>query len=221
MGVEIQDDVKSSSVGYVLTEILQRLDTAKTSKEMNEKLLDDLKIVKSTINDHDKSIVMIAKVMEDNNKSTADLVETIKELQKNNMAFQKEYQESQNKHWKSQDQMMSKIENVLETMSKYEPRLLKIEDKQTNGCSYVLNFEKRRDNELIHWNEVKESFKKAIDKNREEIQELEKEVATQKEKVTVANKRIADLEANQLKGIWLIVTAFLGIFITFIKGSFK
>lgn len=221
MGVEIQDDVKSSSVGYVLTEILQRLDTAKTSKEMNEKLLDDLKIVKSTINDHDKSIVMIAKVMEDNNKSTADLVETIKELQKNNMAFQKEYQESQNKHWKSQDQMMSKIENVLEKMSKYEPRLLKIEDKQTNGCSYVLNFEKRRDNELIHWNETKDSFKKAIDKNREEIQELEKEVATQKEKVTVANKRIADLEANQLKGMWLIVTAFLGIFITFIKGSFK
>ena len=221
MGVEIDDDVKSSSVGYVLTEILQRLDTAKTSKEMNEKLLDDLKIVKSTINDHDKSIVMIAKVMEDNNKSTADLVETIKELQKNNIAFQKEYQESQNKHWKSQDHMMSKIENVLETMSKYEPRIQKIEDKQTNGCSYVLNFEKRRDNELIHWNETKESHKKAIEKNKDDIQELEKEIATQKEKVTVANKRIADLEANQLKGIWLIVTAFLGIFITFIKGSFK
>lgn len=183
MGVNVKDSVEDTTLGAALKQILADINHVKSASEMSDRLLQDLKAVTTKVDDHDKSIILVAKAMEDINKNMTSFTDTIKDMQKESNVFQRENQK-----------IIMKLEQVLEGMAKTEPRLLKLEDKQITGCPSFLNFKAQRDSELKHWEDVKQTLLTATSRNRNEIDTLMKDVAVLAEQKTVANKRIGDLE---------------------------
>ena len=183
MGVNVKDSVEDTTLGAALKQILADINHVKSASEMSDRLLQDLKAVTTKVDDHDKSIILVAKAMEDINKNMTSFTDTIKDMQKESNVFQRENQK-----------IIMKLEQVLEGMAKTEPRLLKLEDKQITGCPSFLSFKSQRDSELKHWEDVKQTLLIATSRNRSEIDTLMKDIAVLAEQKTVANKRIGDLE---------------------------
>lgn len=183
MGVNVKDSVEDTTLGAALKQILADINHVKSASEMSDRLLQDLKAVTTKVDDHDKSIILVAKAMEDINKNMTSFTDTIKDMQKESNVFQRENQK-----------IIMKLEQVLEGMAKTEPRLLKLEDKQITGCPSFLSFKSQRDSELKHWEDVKQTLLTATSRNRSEIDTLIKDVAVSAEQKTEANNRIGDLE---------------------------
>ena len=183
MSVTLKDSTDDTTLGAALKQILTDINHVKSASEMSDRLLQDLKAVATKVDDHDKSIILVAKAMEDINKNMTSFTDTIKDMQRESNTFQRENQK-----------IMMKLEQVLEGMAKTEPRLLRLEDKQITGCPSFLNFKAQRDSELKHWEDVKQTLITATSKNRSEIDELTKGMAVLVEQKSVANKRIGDLE---------------------------
>ena len=183
MSVTLKDSTDDTTLGAALKQILTDINHVKSASEMSDRLLQDLKAVATKVDDHDKSIILVAKAMEDINKNMTSFTDTIKDMQRESNTFQRENQK-----------IMMKLEQVLEGMAKTEPRLLRLEDKQITGCPSFLNFKTQRDSELKHWEDVKQTLLTAASKNRSEIDELTKDMAVLVEQKSVANKRIGDLE---------------------------
>ena len=183
MGVNVKDSVEDTTLGAALKQILADINHVKSASEMSDRLLQDLKAVTTKVDDHDKSIILVAKAMEDINKNMTSFTDTIKDMQKESNVFQRENQK-----------IIMKLEQVLEGMAKTEPRLLKLEDKQITGCPSFLSFKSHRDSELKHWEDVKQTLLTATSRNRSEIDTLIKDVAVLAEQKTEANNRIDDLE---------------------------
>lgn len=183
MSTTLKDSTDDTALGAALKQILADINHVKSASEMNDKLLQDLKAVATKVDDHDKSIILVAKAMEDINKNMTSFTDTIKDMQRDSNIFQRENQK-----------IMMKLEQVLEGMAKTEPRLLRLEDKQITGCPSFLNFKAQRDSELKHWEDVKQTLLTAISKNRSEIDELTRGMAVLAEQKSVANNRIDDLE---------------------------
>ena len=183
MGVNVKDSVEDTTLGAALKQILADINHVKLASEMSDRLLQDLKAVTTKVDDHDKSIILVAKAMEDINKNMTSFTDTIKDMQKESNVFQRENQK-----------IIMKLEQVLEGMAKTEPRLLKLEDKQITGCPSFLSFKSQRDSELKHWEDVKQTLLTATSRNRSEIDTLIKDVAVLAEQKTEANNRIGDLE---------------------------
>ena len=183
MSVTLKDSTDDTTLGAALKQILADINHVKSASEMSDRLLQDLKAVATKVDDHDKSIILVAKAMEDINKNMTSFTDTIKDMQRESSTFQRENQK-----------IMMKLEQVLEGMAKTEPRLLRLEDKQITGCPSFLNFKAQRDSELKHWEDVKQTLITATSKNRGEIDELAKGMAVLVEQKSVANNRIGDLE---------------------------
>ena len=183
MSVNVKDSVEDTTLGAALKQILVDINHVKSASEMSDRLLQDLKAVTTKVDDHDKSIILVAKAMEDINKNMTSFTDTIKDMQKESNVFQRENQK-----------IIMKLEQVLEGMAKTEPRLLKLEDKQITGCPSFLSFKSQRDSELKHWEDVKQTLLTATSRNRSEIDTLMKDVAVLAEQKTEANNRIGDLE---------------------------
>lgn len=183
MSTTLKDSTDDTTLGAALKQILADINHVKSASEMSDRLLQDLKAVATKVDDHDKSIVLVAKAMEDINKNMTSFTDTIKDMQRDSNIFQRENQK-----------IMMKLEQVLEGMAKTEPRLLRLEDKQITGCPSFLNFKAQRDSELKHWEDVKQTLLTAISKNRSEIDELTRAMAVLAEQKSVANSRIDDLE---------------------------
>lgn len=183
MSTTLKDSTDDTTLGAALKQILADINHVKSASEMSDRLLQDLKAVATKVDDHDKSIILVAKAMEDINKNMTSFTDTIKDMQKDSNIFQRENQK-----------IMMKLEQVLEGMAKTEPRLLRLEDKQITGCPSFLNFKAQRDSELKHWEDVKQTLLTATSKNRSEIDELTRSMAVLAEQKSVANKRIGDLE---------------------------
>ena len=183
MSVTLNDSTDDTTLGAALKQILADINHVKSASEMSDRLLQDLKAVATKVDDHDKSIILVAKAMEDINKNMTSFTDTIKDMQRESNTFQRENQK-----------IMMKLEQVLEGMAKTEPRLLRLEDKQITGCPSFLNFKAQRDSELKHWEDVKQTLITATSKNRGEIDELTRGTAVLVEQKSVANKRIGDLE---------------------------
>ena len=192
MSVTLKDSTDDTTLGAALKQILADINHVKSASEMSDRLLQDLKAVATKVDDHDKSIILVAKAMEDINKNMTSFTDTIKDMQRESNTFQRENQK-----------IMMKLEQVLEGMAKTEPRLLRLEDKQITGCPSFLNFKAQRDSELKHWEDVKQTLITATSKNRGEIDELTKGMAVLVEQKSVANKRIGDLEKfEESFGTW-------------------
>ena len=192
MSVTLKDSTDDTTLGAALKQILADINHVKSASEMSDRLLQDLKAVATKVDDHDKSIILVAKAMEDINKNMTSFTDTIKDMQRESNTFQRENQK-----------IMMKLEQVLEGMAKTEPRLLRLEDKQITGCPSFLNFKAQRDSELKHWEDVKQTLITATSKNRGEIDELTKGMAVLAEQKSVANKRIGDLEKfEESFGTW-------------------
>ena len=192
MSVTLKDSTDDTTLGAALKQILADINHVKSASEMSDRLLQDLKAVATKVDDHDKSIILVAKAMEDINKNMTSFTDTIKDMQRDSNTFQRENQK-----------IMMKLEQVLEGMAKTEPRLLRLEDKQITGCPSFLNFKAQRDSELKHWEDVKQTLITATSKNRSEIDELTKSMAVLVEQKSVANKRIGDLEKfEESFGTW-------------------
>ena len=183
MSTTLKDSTDDTALGAALKQILADINHVKSASEMSDRLLQDLKAVATKVDDHDKSIILVAKAMEDINKNMASFTDTIKDMQRDSNIFQRENQK-----------IMLKLEQVLEGMAKTEPRLLRLEDKQITGCPSFLNFKAQRDSELKHWEDVKQTLLTTTSKNRSEIDELTRGMAVLAEQKSVANKRIGDLE---------------------------
>lgn len=183
MSTTLKDSTDDTTLGAALKQILADINHVKSASEMSDRLLQDLKAVATKVDDHDKSIILVAKAMEDINKNMTSFTDTIKDMQRDSNIFQRENQK-----------IMMKLEQVLEGMAKTEPRLLRLEDKQITGCPSFLNFKAQRDSELKHWEDVKQTLLTATSKNRSEIDELTRGMAVLAEQKSVANSRIDDLE---------------------------
>lgn len=162
------------------------------------------------LSDHEKTLTLMSKVVEDINKNLDRFASA-------NETLTKEMAE----HWHLQDKIMTKMEVILKSMAKYEDRFTKIEDRQINGCPNFINFTKTRDEQLKRYENILESLTTGVKRNREEINGLTNRCDVGSEKVSVANSRIKDLEDAQKKGMWLIITAFLAILGTLIKMSME
>lgn len=192
MSTTLKDSTDDTTLGAALKQILADINHVKSASEMSDRLLQDLKAVATKVDDHDKSIILVAKAMEDINKNMTSFTDTIKDMQRDSNTFQRENQK-----------IMMKLEQVLEGMAKTEPRLLRLEDKQITGCPSFLNFKAQRDSELKHWEDVKQTLLTATSKNRSEIDELTRGMAVLAEQKSVANSRIDDLEKfEESFGTW-------------------
>lgn len=175
-----------------LKQILEEVTQVKVTAGASNRLATDLQAIVQKVDDHDRSIMLVAKAIEDMNKNAAAFTETLKDIQKENTGVQRD-----------SHKIMLKLEQVLENMAKTEPRLGKIEEKQSTGCSSFLNFVKQRDAELKHWEDVKTTLLTATSRNRDEIHELHNKSEVNAEKIRVVNERVKDLEL----GHELVVTA--------------
>ena len=186
-----------------LEDLYSLLSTVKSSKEVTDSMVSELK---NKVSDHDLAIVTMAKAVEDMNKTFTNLADTFKEgredlvkFQKETAEFQKQYQIEQVKHWSAQDGTMKEIRLVLDGMSKYEKKFDVIEQRQINGCPVFLGFKEKRDSELKHWEDVKQTLLTAVSRNREEIDKLSAAVAVLSQQVKVEQNRADDLETFQQK----------------------
>lgn len=152
------------------------------------------------VDSHERSLVLISKAVEDINKNL-DRFATSNEKLTTDMI----------KHWYAQDAIMTKIEGLLSSMSAYEQRFQKVEARQISGCPSLLNFKET-------WERRASSLETAAKRAREEIQEMQSKCAVTIEQIKVANNRIKDLEDDKKKGMWMIVTAFVGILVSLIQG---
>ena len=186
-----------------MEDLYSLLSTVKSSKEVTDNMVSELK---NKVSDHDLAIVTMAKAVEDMNKTFTNLAGTFKEgredlvkFQRETAEFQKQYQIEQVKHWSTQDSIMKEIRLVLDSMSKYEKKFDAIEHRQLNGCPNFLNFKDKRDAELKHWEDVKQTLLTAVNKNREEIDKLTAAVAVLSQQMKVEQNRTDDLESFQQK----------------------
>ena len=191
------------SKDITLDDIYVIVSTMKDSREMTDKLVAELK---HKVGDHDLAIMTMAKAVEDMNKTFSSMAETFKEsrsdlskFQKETAEFQKQYQIEQVKHWSTQDGIMKEIRQVLDGMSKYERKFEQVESRQLNGCPAFLGFKEKRDSELKHWEDVKQTLLTAVNKNREEIDKLTAAVAVLSQQMKVEQNRTDDLESFQQK----------------------
>lgn len=172
-----------STTGELLKQIALKMDSIHTSREVNDRLANELKQIGAKVDDHDKSLMMIAKVMEDMNSNFHEFTETVKEMQKESSEYQKQNQS-----------IMMKMENVLTIISKYEPRFEKIENRQIDGCPSSLSARQALASETKHLESQLESVKKGTDKNREELNEIKAKQDVAIEQIKVGNNRLSDLE---------------------------
>ena len=186
-----------------LEDLYSLLSNVKSSKEVTDNMVSELK---NKVSDHDLAIVTMAKAVEDMNKTFTNLAGTFKEgredlvkFQKETAEFQKQYQIEQVKHWSAQDSIMKEIRLVLDGMSKYEKKFDIIEQRQINGCPVFLGFKEKRNSELAHWEDVKQTLLTAASRNREEIDKLTAAVAVLSQQVKVEQNRADDLETFQQK----------------------
>lgn len=176
-------DVDTSATGQLLQQIADKMDSIKTSKEMNEILAHELKLMANKVNDHDMSIAVVAKAMEDMNANAQEFNAILKAMQKDTNEYQKENQ-----------RIMMKMESILEVIAKYEPRFQKIEDRQIEGCPSSLSARQAIATEMRHQDAILDSLRKGVDKNREEINEIRTKQDVAIEQIKVGNKRTKDLE---------------------------
>lgn len=186
-----------------LDDLYSLLSTVKSSKEVTDTMVSELK---NKVSDHDLAIVTMAKAVEDMNKTFTNLAGTLKEgredlvkFQKETAEFQKQYQIEQVKHWSAQDSIMKEIRLVLDSMSKYEKKFDVVEQRQINGCPALLGFKEKRNSELAHWEDVKQTLLTATSRDREEIDKLTAAVAVLGQQVKVEQNRADDLETFQQK----------------------
>lgn len=186
-----------------LEDLYSLLSTVKSSKEVTDNMVSELK---NKVSDHDLAIVTMARAVEDMNKTFTNLAGTFKEgredlvkFQKETAEFQKQYQIEQVKHWSAQDSIMKEIRLVLDGMSKYEKKFDVIEQRQINGCPALLGFKEKRNSELTHWEDVKQTLLTAASRNREEIDKSTAAVAVLSQQVKVEQNRTDDLEMFQQK----------------------
>lgn len=186
-----------------LEDLYSLLSNVKSSKEVTDSMVSELK---NKVSDHDLAIVTMAKAVEDMNKTFTNLADTFKEgredlvkFQREIAEFQKQYQIEQVKHWSAQDSIMKEIRLMLDGMSKYEKKFDVIEQRQINGCPALLGFKEKRNSELAHWEDVKQTLLTAASRNREEIDKLTAAVAVLSQQVKVEQNRVDDLETFQQK----------------------
>ena len=133
---------------------------------------DEFRRLVTKVDDHDRSLTLVSKVVEDINKNLERFADESANLRKEMTA-----------HWSAQDKILNKMENVLERIASYEVRFQKIEERQISGCPNLLNFKEKHEGELA-----------------------------------VLERRMDNIEDDKGKGMWLIITAFIGILVSLIQG---
>lgn len=174
---------------------------------MDDKVLKELH---DKVDDHDRSLTIISKAVEDINKNLSRFADSNEKLAKDMVS-----------HWHMQDRTMDKLEIILEKQANSEERFREIRDTQNGGCTYVKNFEKIREAQLKHYDSILENLITASKKNREEIDIIENKIITHDTSFIGSNARLKKIEFWQDNVMKFLVTKSLvviGILIATIWG---
>lgn len=209
MNVSMESNAEGTTFGELLKEL------TKGVKDVNAQHSSRLSKVEGKVDDVEKAISVVSTALD----NISDIIKTQQEENK-------KQNEKLTEHWHNQDMMNRELKEVLLKLTQTESRFGKIEDRQLNGCPSFKNFEKVREEQLKRYEAIIEKLTTASSRNREEIETLKTLVETianttsvQAEQIKVQNNRIKDLEADQKKGMWLIIGAFVAIVGTLIKSS--
>jgi len=190
-------DNTSTTAEQTLKLIYKEIKVIGSSKVATEQLSKELKSVKAQVNDQGKSISVVVATSENLNRALNDFIVLLKELQEEDRAFKKDYQAQQAKHWANQDSTTDKIGRLLEEQNETKVELKEIKDMQVKGCPFTTNLKLAVELEFKHQATVVENLKTATEKNREEIKVLQSDCNVHKEKISVSNNRLEDLEKYQ------------------------
>lgn len=158
------------------------------------------------VDDHDKSLMMMAKTMEDINKILGDFAKNIKT-----------YQDDQIQHWKNQDRNASQVEAILKQLADGSEKFRIIEQRQHEGCPSMLSHQKESNQIIISCREKEQTITSDLKEQQKQIDALETQVTTLKVQQEVNVKKIENLETQRNWGAGLLITSFFGLIVTVIK----
>lgn len=119
-----------TQIDKFVDKLLQRIDE-KSPSNIDTALVEKLI---SKVDDHDKTLMLMAKTMEDINKILGDFASTTKTIQSDQV-----------KHWQNQDRLMMQNEAILKQLADGTERFKTIERKQNEaGCSTLNRAVERR-----------------------------------------------------------------------------
>lgn len=209
MSIDVNEKAEGTTFGTLLSRLTEGVE------KLNEKHDTRLAKVEGKVNDMERAISVVSTALD-------NISDVIKVQQEEN----KKQNEKLTEHWHNQDMMNKQLKDILIKLTQTEHRFSKIEDRQLNGCPSFKNFEKVREEQLKRYEAILDKLTAASIRNREEIESLKvlveanaKTIGILAEQIKVANNRIKDLEADQKKGMWLIIGAFVAIVGTLIKSS--
>ena len=144
----------------------------------------DLNELADVVYDHERSITVIAKGMEDSNKIMSELVGEMKESRK-------ETQE----HYRRQDKLMGDNALMLKTLDSYHARFIAIEQRQNGeGCPTFNSFQQTRAAEVRRYEEKIRRYDKTMDIHTEDIDNMAEEITSFREKIKANTARIKHIE---------------------------
>ena len=152
--------------------------------------------LETVVNDHDKTLTLIAGTMERMNDNFHEFTENMKDMQKENNSNQKIMQ-----------QIMMKTENALEKLADVGPRISKIEDRQNvTGCPSLQGFQQKREEQLKYYESILSSMNKTIEviaaaqnKQTEVNDYLKETTKVQIEQLKDLTRRISENESETEK----------------------
>ena len=173
-----------------------------------------------TVKSHDKSIVLMAKAVEDNSKMTTSILEEIKSSREDTI-----------RHYAKQDAISSSYDRVAKAVERVMTRIEKIETKQNGlGCNTFNMFHKDFVKESARINDLTDYTKGEVDKGVKQRERLDKEIVALREQSSVHRNRIKDLEEeskdhrakaedSKTKFIFIVVAMVVGLVGSYIKHS--
>lgn len=145
----------NSPIDELVRKLLDRIEE-KAPSTIDSSLIERLI---SKVDDHDKTLMLMAKTMEDINKILSDFANITKEIQSDQI-----------QHWKNQDKLMLQNEAILKQLADGTDRFRQIEKKQNEtGCSSLMrSVDARKEHDNL--TDIKIShLEKRLEETEEEI----------------------------------------------------
>ena len=186
---------ETSAIEILVNKLLERIEEKAFKQDDN--LVRELA---NKVYDHDKTLVLATKTMEDINKVLGDFAESAKGVQKEMM----QYRLDQQKHWSNQDMLMKQNENILKQLADGQKKFDQIEERQLKGCPSQIAHEKESKMHIERFKESEASLKKASELNRQEIAAIDDKVIKLSESHITLEKRFDRLDALMSKIFWSV-----------------
>jgi len=155
------------------------------------------KEVIEAVRSHERSIILISKAVEDNNKLTTSILEEIKQSREDTI-----------RHYAKQDAIIEGNDRMASTIERISKRLENVEHKQhSTGCAVFSAFRKEFQAEVIRREKLEAYVAEEVAKGVRQRERMDKEIVALRERSDVHKARIKALEEAQSRSMWLTLTA--------------